>query len=161
REAQKTLAAAYLRPVQSYLAVRWRRPAEESAEMAQEFFRSVLERGLLEAYDPRRARLRTYLRLCVDALVRNAEAAGRREKRGGGAQSVPLESLPEAAEPGESPDAIFEREWRRGVFSLAVDRTRTVLLAEGKEQQWAVLEGFDLGRLDGERPSYAMLATRL
>ena len=43
----------------TYLAIHWRRSAEEAKELAQEFFRSMVERGLLESYDPRRARLRT------------------------------------------------------------------------------------------------------
>ena len=163
RAAQEALATAYLRPVQTYLALRWRRSAEEAQELTQEFFRSVVERGLLEAYEPARARLRTYLRLCVDALVRNVETAARREKRGGGAVPISLEELPDEAggASGESPEALFEREWRRSVFSLAMDRTRSQLLGQGKEQHWAVLEGYDLGRLDGGRPSYAQLAERL
>lgn len=161
RTAQEALARAYLGPVQTYLALHWRRSAEEARELAQEFFRSVVERGLLESYDARRARLRTYLRLCVDALVRNADVAAQREKRGGGAVSVPLEEMPEGMPAGESPDALFEREWRRSVFSLAVDRTRAHLLEQGKAQHWAVLEGFDLGRLDGLRPSYAELGAQL
>jgi DNA-directed RNA polymerase specialized sigma24 family protein len=160
RAAQEALALAYLQPVQTYLALRWRRSGEEARDLTQEFFRSVAERGLLEAYDPARARLRTYLRLCVDALVRNLDLAGRREKRGGGAVAVPLDDVPEAVA-AESPEALFEREWRRSIFSLAVDRTRSELLAQGKQQHWAVLEGFDLGRLDGARPSYAELAGRL
>ena len=68
--ARETLAVAYLRPIQTYITLRWHRSPEEARDLAQEFFRSVVERELLERYDARRARLRTYLRLCVDALVR-------------------------------------------------------------------------------------------
>jgi RNA polymerase sigma-70 factor (ECF subfamily) len=163
RAAQETLAMAYLRPIQRYLAIRWRRSPDEASELAQEFFRAASERDLLEAYDGRRARLRTYLRLCIDAMVRNADAAGRREKRGGGQLPVALESVAEVLEApgGDSPEALFEQEWRRSVLSLAVDRTRSTLLARGKEPHWAVLEGFDLDPPGGERPSYAELGERL
>ena len=131
RAAQEALARAYLRPgadtpSQSTGGGRPRR----QRSWPRRFFRSVVERGLLESYDTRRARLRTYLRLCVDALVDNADVAGQREKRGGGMVSIPLEEMPEGMPAGESPDALFEREWRRTVFSLAVDRTRTHLLAQ-------------------------------
>jgi RNA polymerase sigma factor (sigma-70 family) len=164
RAAQEALARAYLGPVRTYLAIRWNRPPEEAGELAQEFFRSVAERGLLEAYQPARARLRTYLRLCLDALVLNHQLAARREKRGGGNVLLSLDEMQEQAEPaavGESPEALFEREWRRSIFSLAAERTHRRLHEMGKDPHWAVLEGFDLGRLDGERPSYAQLGERL
>jgi len=164
RAAQEALARAYLGPVRTYLAIRWRAPAEEVEELTQEFFRSVAERALLEAYQPGRARLRTYLRLCVDALVKNRQLAARREKRGGGNAPLSLDEVREQAEPaavGQSPEALFEREWRRSIFSLAAERTQQHLHAQGKDQHWAVLEGFDLGRLDGERPSYAQLGEQL
>ena len=163
RAARETLALAYLRPVQTYIAVRWRRSSEEARDLAQEFFRTVVERELLEAYDARRARLRTYLRLCVDALVRNATVAEHREKRGGGAAAVPLDTVVDGIdlEGDPAPDALFEREWRRSIFSLALERTHAQLLSTGRGEHWAVLEGFDLGRLDGGRPSYADLAGRL
>lgn len=161
--ARETLAVTYLRPVQAYIGLRWRRSVEDARDLAQEFFRSVVERELLERYDARRARLRTYLRLCVDALVRNASVAEQREKRGGGAVPVPLETVADRAVAGgeETADALFEREWRRSIFSLAVERTRTQLLSTGKSEHWTVLEGVDLGRLDGDRPSYAELGARL
>jgi len=163
RAARETLAVAYLRPVRTYITLRWRRSPEDARDLAQEFFRSVVERELLERYDARRARLRTYLRLCVDALVRNASVVERREKRGGGETPLPLADLVDRAEiqGGPSPDALFEREWRRSIFSLAVERTRVQLQSTGKIEHWAVLEAFDLGRLDGERPSYAELGGRL
>ena len=161
--ARETLAVAYLRPIQTYITLRWHRSPEEARDLAQEFFRSVVERELLERYDARRARLRTYLRLCVDALVRNASVAEHREKRGGGEAPVELAELVDRShlEGEPSPDALFEREWRRSIFSLAVERTRAQLLSTGKNEHWAVLEGFDLGRLDGDRSSYAELAGRL
>lgn len=163
RAARETLAAAYLRPVQTYIGLRWGRSSEEARDLAQEFFRSVVERELLEKYDALRARLRTYLRLCVDALVRNASVAGRSERRGGGTVAVPLEAVQDhaVADTDRNADALFEREWRRSIFSLAVERTRTQLLSAGKGEHWAVLEGFDLAGLDDARPSYAQLAGRL
>src|SRR5262249_36645639 len=84
-----------------------------------------------------------------------------REKRGGGAAAVPLDTVVDGIdlEGDPAPDALFEREWRRSIFSLALERTHAQLLSTGREEHWAVLEGFDLGRLDGGRPSYAGLAS--
>ena len=36
-------------------------------------FARLLEKDFLESYDPSRARLRTFLRVCVDRLIANEE----------------------------------------------------------------------------------------
>ena len=47
---------------------------------------------MLDRFDPKRARLRTYLRLCVDGLVMNSDKTEQRLKRGGDVVLVPLDS---------------------------------------------------------------------
>ena len=161
RAAQEALARAYLGPVRAYLAIRWRRPADEVEELGQEFFRSVAERGLLEAYRPDRARLRTYLRLCVDALVKNHQLAARREKRGGGSALLSLEEAGEQAETaavGESPEALFEREWARSLFTLGIAALRDRCLGTPREVAFRLFERYDLEDGDSARPTYATLA---
>jgi len=83
------LSAVYWRPVYTYLRLRWHKPHEEAADLAQEFFVQVVQRDLLARFDPLRARLRTFLRTCIDGLVANYDKAAFRKKRGGGA--VPLD----------------------------------------------------------------------
>src|SRR5919201_4212212 len=78
-----TLSAVYWRPVYSYLRLRWRKPHEEAADLAQEFFAELVEKDLLSRFDPSRARLRTWLRACIDGLVANHDKAASRQKRGG------------------------------------------------------------------------------
>src|SRR5256885_12991902 len=85
------LAALYWRPVYSYLRLRWRRPHEEAADLSQEFFAEVVQKELLVRFDPSRARLRTFLRTCIDGLVANHDKAAKRQKRGGGEATVPLD----------------------------------------------------------------------
>src|SRR3954465_12051980 len=84
-----TVASVYWRPVYSYLRLRWHRPHEEAADLAQEFFAELVEKKLLARFDPARARLRTYLRVCIDGVVANHDRAATRQKRGGGA-TAPL-----------------------------------------------------------------------
>src|SRR4051812_13774585 len=156
----ETLSSVYWRPVYSYLRLRWHRPHEEAADLAQEFFAAVLESDLLARFNPSRARLRTYLRACVDGMVSNHDKAASRQKRGGGAAPLPYdfeEEIERMAGTPDPPDLLFEKEWARGVFALALLRLREECAAAGKARHYALLEQYDLA---GERPTYAELAHR-
>src|SRR4051812_42392396 len=83
RRALDVVAEAYWRPVYSYLRLQWRKPHDEAADLTQEFFTHLLGKDLLSRFDPRRSRLRTFLRSCIDGLVANEHRAQGRLKRGG------------------------------------------------------------------------------
>ena len=129
QRALEVLIAAYWKPVYKYIRLRWGKDSEEAKDLTQDFFFRLLEKDFLARYDPQKARLRTFLRVCVDHLIANEDKASRRLKRGGDLQFLPLDF--ESAE-GElrqieipSPDWIedfFEREWVRSVFSLSLER---------------------------------------
>src|SRR5215470_7961158 len=89
--ALEMLCAAYWKPIYKYIRLRWNRPADEAQDLTQGFFVEVLERELLEKFDPKKSRLRTYLRVCVDSFVLNEDKAGRRQKRGGAIQHLALD----------------------------------------------------------------------
>jgi RNA polymerase sigma-70 factor (ECF subfamily) len=158
-----TLASVYWRPIYSYLRLRWHRPHEEAADLAQEFFAELVQKELLARFDPGRARLRTYLRVCIDGVVANHDKAASRQKRGRGVAALQfdfeaareeIEGLSGAA---DSPEALFEKEWARALFALALRRLRDECASAGKAQHFALLEQYDLG---DARPSYAELAER-
>ena len=50
---------------------------------------------------------------------------------------------------------LFEKEWARGVFTIALRRLEQECASAGKSQHYALLERYDLG---DERPTYAELA---
>lgn len=160
------LAAAYWRPIYAYLRVHWRRGHEEACDLTQEVFASLVERDLVARFDAQRARFRTYLRVCVDGLVANADKAASRQKRGGEVVLLSFDfdqvrdELERSLPVSESPEVLFEREWARSVFGTAVARLRERLTATGKIQAMTLLERYDLDA--GEpRPSYADLARAL
>jgi RNA polymerase sigma factor (sigma-70 family) len=161
----EALAAAYWRPVYGYLRLHWRKPHDEAADLTQEFFAHLLESDLLARFDPARARLRTFLRACIDGVAGGEDRAARSLKRGGGAVAVPFDfegaraEIEQAAGSAEPPDVLFEREWARGLFAAALERLRQVCAREGKSQHFALLEAYDLGA-GTERSSYADLARR-
>jgi RNA polymerase sigma factor (sigma-70 family) len=144
----ETLAAVYWRPVYSYLRLRWHRPHEEAADLAQELFAEVVEKELIARFDPSRARLRTFLRVCIDGLVANRDRAAARQKRDDG--NRPFEGAN-----AESPEALFEKEWARAVFAIALQRLRDECERAGKARHYALLERYDLA---GDRATYADLA---
>ncbi len=166
--ALETLCAAYWRPIYKYVRLRWNRPAEEAQDLTQGFFVEVLERELLKKFDPKKARLRTYLRVCVDSFVSNEDKASRRQKRGGSVAHVALDFAaaeeelggsvmdPAAIPSPESLEESFEKEWLRSLFSLAVEELRELCNARQRERTFRLFEAYDLEGHD--KISYQQLA---
>ncbi|HKW32949.1 MAG TPA: hypothetical protein VJN92_08085 [Candidatus Acidoferrum sp.] len=168
QQALEALCAAYWRPIYKYIRLRWNRPTEEAQDLTQGFFVEVLERELLKKFDPKKARLRTYLRVCVDSFVSNEDKAGRRQKRGGNMAHVALDFAaaeeelggavmdPAAIPAPESLEEFFEKEWLRSLFSLAVEELRELCNARGRERTFRLFETYDLESHD--KISYEQLA---
>jgi RNA polymerase sigma factor (sigma-70 family) len=162
----EALALAYYKPVYKYTRVRWRKPEEEARDIAQDFFATAFEKNTFAAYDPAKARFRTYLRMCLDRFVSKRERAGRALKRGGTSISVPLdfdevERELAGAPFGEPPEDYFDVEWTRHLLASAVDTLRAECTAKGKLIHFQVFERYDLHADDAARPSYADVASAL
>ena len=163
--ALNIFVTAYWKPVYKYIRVRWNRSTEDAQDLTQEFFARLIEKGFLDGYDPAKARLRTYLRVCIDGLVQNEDKAARRLKRGGDAQIFSLDFETAEGElnrldppaPG-SLDDFFEQEWVRSLFSLAVDSLRTECKARGKSVHFRLFELYDLDDDSAHRLTYDDLA---
>jgi RNA polymerase sigma factor (sigma-70 family) len=168
--AMDTLCAAYWKPVYKYVRLRWNRPTEDAQDMTQGFFVQVIERRLLQKFDPAKSRLRTYLRLCVDSFVLNEEKAAKRLKRGGQVSHVALDFAgaeeelggaamdPAAIPSAESLEDFFEREWVRGLFELVVEDLRKHCEAHERETTFRLFEEYDLA--GDETISYEKLAAK-
>lgn len=154
--AMDTLCAAYWKPVYKYVRLRWNQPLEDAQDLTQGFFVQVIERGLLDKYDPVKSRLRTFLRVCVDSFVMNEEKAAKRLKRGGNVPQVALDFAgaeeelhgavvdPAAIPSPESLEEFFEKEWVRGLFELAVEELRKHCGANERERTFRLFEEYDL-----------------
>src|SRR2546427_116287 len=139
--ALESLCAAYWKPVYKYVRLRWNRTPDAAQDLTQGFFVELLERELLDKFDPKKSRLRTYLRLCVDSFVMNEDKAGRRQKRGGEVQHVAVDFSAAEEELGAtvidpakiaSPEALeefFEKEWGGSRFALALEELRERCIA--------------------------------
>ncbi len=164
-EAFGDLVQGYWKPVYKYLRLRWRQSAEEAEDTTQAFFAEALEHAWFDRYEPEKARFRTFVRLCVDRLVMNAQQAAGRAKRGGGAQVLSIdfagaehELLGQAAVVPEADD-LFKREFVRALLDRSIRSLRDECLSRGRERRWRVFERYDLAT--ESRPGYAELAAEL
>lgn len=164
------LFAAYWKPVYKYLRLKFNQPPQDAQDLTQGFFAELLERGLLERFDPAKSRLRTYLRLCADSFALNEIKSAGRQKRGGhvthlaldfaaaegelGAQAIDPAAIPSS----ENLEEFFEKEWVRSLFSLAVEDLRNLCAMKKKQNAFAIFEAYDLDGNDSV--SYAELAAR-
>src|SRR3954468_21021837 len=140
RTAFDALVTAYWKPVFKYVRLKWHASPEDAADLTQGFFLRAFEKDFFAAFDPGKARFRTFLRTCLDGFVANARKADARLKRGGGAMLVSIDFGEAERELGlqapnavEDFDAYFHREWLRGLFASAADRLRSACAASGRE----------------------------
>lgn len=157
-----TLVALYWRPLYKYARVSRGRSPEDCEDLTQSFFTRVLENEALASYDAGKASFRTFLRMLFDRHAANETKAALRLKRGGGSLAVDFESA-EAELAGDdasaiSPETLFQREWARSVFTLAVERLRLECSASGRTTHFALFEAYDLD--DDRSVSYRDLAAR-
>ena len=162
--AFERIAAAYWKPVYKYIRAKWNKSRDDAEDLTQEFFARVVEKDFLAAYQPEKARLRTFLRTCVDAMVQNQHRAAHAQKRGGEAVTLSLDfemAEGELARSGlpspERLDEFFEKEWVRNVFGLAVERLRQTCRERGKATQFQIFARYDLDEGDS-KSSYGELA---
>jgi len=155
-EALERVIALYWKPVYRFIRFKFGKDNEDAKDLTQSFFASALERDFFARFDPSKASFRTYLRMAVERFAANQHAAQNRQKRGGDIEFEPLEE--QAAGTTESPEQVFEREWQRQLFALALDELRAHCEASGKQLQFAIFEAYDLA--GAERPSYAGLAAQ-
>jgi RNA polymerase sigma-70 factor (ECF subfamily) len=154
-EALDRVIALYWKPVYKYIRVKFGKNNEDAKDLTQSFFAAALQRDFFARFDPGKASFRTYLRMAVERFAASQHAAANRQKRGGGVEFEPVE---DHAATTESPEQIFEREWHRQLFSLALDDLRAHCEECGKQLQLRIFEAYDLAA--DERPSYAVLAAR-
>ena len=147
--------ALYWKPVYRFIRVKFQKSNEDAKDLTQGFFASALQRDFFARFDPTKASFRTYLRVAVEHYAANEHASANRQKRGG---SMEFESVDDHEIAAGSPEEDFEREWRRQLFSLALDDLRAHCQQMGKQVQFYVFEDYDLGERD--RISYSDLAAK-
>jgi len=155
--AFEALVAIYWRPLYKYARIAHRR--DDAEDRTQSFLARVLEKNALASYDGSKASFRTFLRTLFDRHLANEVKSEQRLKRGGGSATLPFDDaeseLTRDHDRSGSPEAYFQREWVRSVFSVAIGR----LQGTSREEDFALFEAYDL---DGSaRASYRELGATL
>src|SRR5271163_3787850 len=168
--ALDAIAEAYWKPIYKYIRIRWGKSNEDAKDLTQDFLTTLFEKEYLHDFDPAKARLRTFLRVCIDRFIANDAKAAKRLKRGGGLVHVSLDfdgaeaelskaqPLLSSSASVESVDEFFEKEFIRSLFGSAVGDLRDFCKSHGKQVHFELFEIYDL-ESDGERSaSYEALA---
>lgn len=143
-----TLVAAYWKPAYKHVRVKWRQPPDRAQDVVQSFFARAVEKDFFAAYDPGKARFRTFFKLCLDRQQSNEHA----RQRVLTVDFTEAEGELERAGAVESPDEVFDREWKRQLFVGAVAELKAQLEAT----VFRIFEQYDL--CDPPRPRYEDLA---
>jgi DNA-directed RNA polymerase specialized sigma24 family protein len=162
------ILTSYWKPAYKYIRLKWQANNEDAKDLTQGFFANAFEKNHFANYDARKASFQTFLRTCLDGFVANERKAGKRLKRGGGANHFQLDFLSAEDElamhskPANdlNPEDYFHREWVRWMFAMSVDALRQRCEASGRRIHFQLFEAYDL-KDDGDATiSYASLAKR-
>jgi RNA polymerase sigma factor (sigma-70 family) len=162
--AFEVIIGAYWKPVYKYIRIQWHKPNEDAKDLTQAFFTRLLEKEVLENFDPSRAKFRTYLRTCLDGFLANEQKAAGRQKRGGAAVMLSLDyesaegelKQVEIADP-QNTEEYFEKEWIRSFFDFCLIELKKSLEAKGKLLQFHLFERYHMESVEGM--TYDMLAS--
>src|ERR1700689_1378440 len=88
KRALETIIVAYWKPIYKYTRIRWGKTDEDAKDLTQEFFARLIEKNYLADFDSSKARLRTFLRVCVDHFFSNEAKPPRPLKRGSPAEHI-------------------------------------------------------------------------
>ena len=150
---------AYWKPVYKYLRLKWTVDAEAASDLTQSFFETAIGRDSLAAYDPQRARFRSFLRACLDRHVIDQHRRASAARRGG--KEVHLDFATAESELASSsaqadPAAIFDAEWLRHLMQLALERL-DAHFGDRKPVHAKLFREFHIG---DAAPTYAEAAAR-
>ncbi|MEO7963690.1 MAG: sigma-70 family RNA polymerase sigma factor [Gemmatimonadaceae bacterium] len=159
--ATELVARAYRGAVIAVLRQRWSLNEEDAEDLAHDFFLHALDREWLLRYDAEKGRFRTFLRACLTAFASTTHESATRLKRGGGAAHLSLDDAAPMLANDPQIDALFEREWVRGVMQLALTALREECDDASRETTWEIFVAHDIeGAELAQAPSYADLAER-
>jgi RNA polymerase sigma-70 factor (ECF subfamily) len=164
RAALEQLCRNYWQPLYAYVR-RSGHSREEAEDLTQEFFARLLAQNTVARADPERGRFRSFLLASLKHFLANEWDKARTQKRGGGAQLLPLEfgtaetRCAQPVAPGDTPDRAYDRQWALALLEVVLGRLRREYHDAGREDLFLGLKD----TLSGGRAEipYRALAGRL
>jgi RNA polymerase sigma-70 factor (ECF subfamily) len=144
-EALGEVIGLYWRPVRLCIERRGF-DAHESEDLTQEFLSSLVRRDDLQAVDPAKGRLRSYLLTALDHFLNNVRRKRATQRRGGGIQHLPLDEEREdgagavTASLAGRPDREFDRQWALALLDHVLNDLRADYVAQGKGDLFDLLQ---------------------
>jgi len=160
--ALESLYRSYCAPVYSFLRRRGFN-RQDAQDLTQDFFLHLLEKDTLSRADPQKGKFRTFLLGALNFFIAHFHERAQAQKRGGGSRLIYLddqtaEEAYQLADPGKTPEQIFEARWAATLMERTIVRLRSDMEAAGKSKLFDELKGF---MIDGEDASYQELALRV
>ena len=138
RPALQRLCETYWYPLYGF-ARRQGFNAEDSEDIVQGFFASLVEHNGLARVDRARGRFRAFLLASLRHYISNFRDHQRAQKRGGGRELVSLDAAAaeerynlEPADHDLTPERAFDRQWALALLDRAIARLREEHVAAGK-----------------------------
>lgn len=164
-EALERICASYWFPLYAYIRRRGH-PKEDAEDLTQGFLTRLLANNPFGGLDPERGRFRSFLLGALKHYLANERDRSRSLKRGGGMVHLSLDQgeaeaqfQAAAAETGQNPDRVFDREWALALLAAVIGRLEAECSMEGRARQFDELRVF-LTVAKGARP-YASPARAL
>jgi RNA polymerase sigma-70 factor (ECF subfamily) len=155
-ESQKALAwlcEAYWYPLYAYVRSQGH-GADNSRDLTQAYFAYLLEKNILEDVDPSAGRFRSFLLASLKHYVANERRKQNALKRGGGTQTISLDTedaeIRYGLEPADrlNPEQVYENRWALTVLERAMRRLETEWREGERRKQFEHLKA----HLTGQEP---------
>ena len=142
-EALETICRAYWQPLYAYVR-RCGQAPPDAQDLTQEFFCRLLEKRWLEAANPDKGKLRTFLLVALKSFMANEWRRASAQRRGGGRKPAPIDTAfaESRADPATvlSPEEMFDQQWALTLLDLTVHRLQDEYVAAGKSEAFAALK---------------------
>jgi RNA polymerase sigma factor (sigma-70 family) len=138
RAALEQLCQTYWPPLYAYVR-RAGYSREEAQDLTQEFFARLLAQNTVARADPARGRFRSFLLASFKHFLSSEWEKGRAWKRGGRAQTIPLEfdtaesRCAQPAASGDTPDRAYDRQWALALLDVVLGRLQREYSDAGRD----------------------------
>ena len=164
RTALETLCRVYWFPLYAYVRRRGY-DVHDSRDLTQEYFATLLEKGLIESADPYRGKFRAFLLTSMRNFLTNQWDKRQAKKRGGGKNPLSLDfedgDSRYAMEPNHAmtPERLYERQCAIAILDHVMVKLREEFERANAAREFDQLKAFLAGR--NPDASYAMAAEAL
>ena len=146
RLALEELCRAYWYPLYAFIRRKGHDP-DRAADLTQDYFARLLGSDLLARADRRKGRFRAFLRTDCGFFLAHRAERGRARKRGGGVAPLSIDArdaegryLREPADPGLTPDRLFDRAWALRLLDGVLERLAREYADSGRAAQFEALQ---------------------